>query len=63
MVNIQSELIRKNNNFQALTGREDAYFLYENWLGIADGVRHWSFEGTNSGIGLFVFRFFSSNLL
>lgn len=30
-----------------MTGREDAYFISDNnWLGIADGVSQWSFEGT-----------------
>lgn len=36
----------KDNNFQALTGGEDAYFISgKNWLGIADGVGQWSLEG------------------
>ena len=36
-----------NNNFQALTGKEDAYFVAgQNWLGVADGVGQWSLEGT-----------------
>lgn len=34
-----------NNDFQALTGRRDAYFVGQNWLGVADGVGQWSFEG------------------
>lgn len=30
-----------------MAGREDAYFIFENnWLGVADGVSQWSFEGT-----------------
>ncbi|CAA7401024.1 unnamed protein product [Spirodela intermedia] len=36
---------------QALTGGEDAYFLAcEGWLGVADGVGQWSFEGINAGL-------------
>lgn len=36
----------KNNNDQALTGGEDAYFVAgQNWLGVADGVGQWSLEG------------------
>ncbi|CAN8327257.1 unnamed protein product [Cochlearia groenlandica] len=35
---------------EALAGREDAYFISDyNWLGIADGVSHWSFEGIIKG--------------
>lgn len=35
-----------NNNFQALTVREDAYFISrQNWLAVADGVGQWSLEG------------------
>lgn len=35
-----------DNNFQALTGGEDGYFISgNNWLGVADGVGQWSFEG------------------
>lgn len=34
------------NNFQALTGGHDAYFVAcQNWLGTADGVGQWSLEG------------------
>lgn len=38
----------KSNDVQALAGREDAYFISHNnnWLGVADGVSQWSFEGT-----------------
>ncbi|KAF7842608.1 putative protein phosphatase 2C 62 isoform X1 [Senna tora] len=36
---------------KALTGRDDAYFIArQNWLGVADGVSQWSFEGSNSGV-------------
>lgn len=36
----------KNNNFQVLTGGDDAYFIaFQNWLGVADGVPQWSLEG------------------
>lgn len=36
---------------KALTGGEDAYFILDpNWLGVADGVGEWSFEGINAGI-------------
>ncbi|KAL1215859.1 putative protein phosphatase 2C 62 [Cardamine amara subsp. amara] len=35
---------------KALAGREDAYFISDhNWIGIADGVSQWSFEGINKG--------------
>ncbi|EFH43433.1 hypothetical protein ARALYDRAFT_328389 [Arabidopsis lyrata subsp. lyrata] len=35
----------------ALAGREDAYFIsHHNWIGIADGVSEWSFEGINKGM-------------
>ncbi|KAI9103544.1 hypothetical protein K1719_023167 [Acacia pycnantha] len=35
---------------KALAGREDAYFIAsKNWLGVADGVGQWSFEGNNNG--------------
>ncbi|KAG7545221.1 PPM-type phosphatase domain [Arabidopsis suecica] len=37
--------------FKALAGREDAYFIsHRNWIGIADGVSQWSFEGLNKGV-------------
>lgn len=40
-----------NNNFQALTGREDAYFIsHQNWVAVADGVGQWSPEGILSAI-------------
>ncbi|KAJ4824854.1 hypothetical protein Tsubulata_025220 [Turnera subulata] len=45
-----------NNHFQALTGKEDAYFVDANWLGIADGTGEWSLEGTNA-------RVFASELI
>ncbi|KAJ4820324.1 hypothetical protein LUZ62_032890 [Rhynchospora pubera] len=32
------------------TGGEDAYFVFENWFGVADGVGQWSFEGINAGL-------------
>ncbi|XP_073122319.1 uncharacterized protein [Henckelia pumila] len=36
---------------KVLTGGEDAYFVSgQTWLGIADGVGQWSFEGTNPGL-------------
>lgn len=36
----------KNNKIQVLTGGEDAYFVGgQTWLGVADGVGLWSFEG------------------
>ncbi|KAK7302510.1 hypothetical protein RJT34_13400 [Clitoria ternatea] len=35
---------------KALTGREDAFFSHQNWLAVADGVGHWSFEGSNAGL-------------
>nr|VDC73957.1 unnamed protein product [Brassica rapa] len=39
------------NPNKALAGREDAYFIFENnWLGVADGVSQWSFEGTFKGL-------------
>ncbi|CAH8274470.1 unnamed protein product [Arabidopsis lyrata] len=40
-----------HNPFKALAGREDAYFIsHHNWIGIADGVSEWSFEGINKGM-------------
>lgn len=47
-LSLQKQITRMptNNNFQALAGREDAYFIAStNWLGVADGVGQWSFEG------------------
>ncbi|KAF3528113.1 hypothetical protein DY000_02036668 [Brassica cretica] len=39
------------NPNKALAGREDAYFIFENnWLGVADGVSQWSFEGISEGM-------------
>ncbi|KDP27378.1 hypothetical protein JCGZ_20202 [Jatropha curcas] len=35
---------------KALTGVEDAYFVDQNWLGIANGVGQWSLEGINAGL-------------
>ncbi|CAI9103997.1 OLC1v1002599C1 [Oldenlandia corymbosa var. corymbosa] len=36
---------------KALTGGEDAYFISgKNWLGVADGVGQWSFEGIDPGV-------------
>ncbi|XP_010530608.1 PREDICTED: probable protein phosphatase 2C 62 isoform X2 [Tarenaya hassleriana] len=36
---------------KALAGREDAYFIsHQRWLGVADGVCQWSFEGINAGV-------------
>ncbi|XP_015893518.3 probable protein phosphatase 2C BIPP2C1 isoform X1 [Ziziphus jujuba] len=36
---------------KALTGGENAYFVAcQNWLGVADGVGHWSLEGINAGL-------------
>lgn len=41
----------KNNNCQALTGGENAHFVAcQNWLGVADGVGHWSLEGTSFNV-------------
>lgn len=37
-----------NNNCQALTGGKDAYFVLENWFGVADGVGQWSLAGDYS---------------
>ncbi|XP_028754228.1 probable protein phosphatase 2C 62 isoform X3 [Neltuma alba] len=35
---------------KALAGREDAYFIAcKNWLGVADGLGQWSFEGSSNG--------------
>ncbi|KAL8188994.1 hypothetical protein R6Q57_029514 [Mikania cordata] len=37
--------------FKALTGGNDAYFVAgSKWLGVANGVNKWSFEGTDPGI-------------
>ncbi|KAI3715783.1 hypothetical protein L6452_22770 [Arctium lappa] len=37
--------------FKALTGGDDAYFVAgSKWLGIANGVSQWSFEGTVPGV-------------
>lgn len=45
---------RTNNNFQALTSREDAYFISrQNWFVVADGVGQWSLEGIVSIIFVF----------
>ncbi|RID77545.1 hypothetical protein BRARA_A00449 [Brassica rapa] len=40
------------NPNKALAGREDAYFVSDNdsWLGVADGVSQWSFEGISEGM-------------
>ncbi|KAJ1434946.1 PPM-type phosphatase domain [Sesbania bispinosa] len=36
---------------KALTGREDGYFIsHKNWLAVADGVGHWSHEGSTTGL-------------
>ncbi|KAG7977526.1 hypothetical protein I3843_05G035800 [Carya illinoinensis] len=36
---------------KALTGGGDAYFIaVRNWLGVADGVGHWSLEGVSTGL-------------
>ncbi|EEF28870.1 probable protein phosphatase 2C 62 isoform X2 [Ricinus communis] len=35
---------------KALTGGEDAYFVDQNWLSIADGAGQWSFEGITAGL-------------
>ncbi|XP_071715343.1 uncharacterized protein [Rutidosis leptorrhynchoides] len=36
--------------YKALTGGDDAYFLAgSKWLGVANGVGQWSFEGTDPG--------------
>lgn len=44
-------MIQRNNDFQVLTGGEDAYFIAsQNWLGVADGVGQWALEGTNPGV-------------
>ncbi|KAI3789013.1 hypothetical protein L2E82_01797 [Cichorium intybus] len=37
--------------FEALTGGDDAYFMSSSkWLGVANGVSQWSFEGTDPGV-------------
>jgi serine/threonine protein phosphatase PrpC len=43
-----------NNNFQALTSREDAYIIspQQNWLVVADGVGQWSLEGILSALNV-----------
>ncbi|XP_043721409.1 probable protein phosphatase 2C 71 [Telopea speciosissima] len=35
---------------KALTGGEDAFFITQNWVGVADGVGQWSLEGINAGL-------------
>ncbi|KAL7119420.1 hypothetical protein ACP275_02G061900 [Erythranthe tilingii] len=36
---------------KVLTGGEDAYFIAgQTWLGVADGVGQWSFQGTETGV-------------
>nr|VDD48108.1 unnamed protein product [Brassica oleracea] len=47
---LESGFASLQNPNKALTGREDAYFISDNnWLGIADGVSQWSFEGISEG--------------
>ncbi|WZZ23964.1 hypothetical protein YC2023_007365 [Brassica napus] len=47
---LESGFASFQNPNKALTGREDAYFISDNnWLGIADGVSQWSFEGISEG--------------
>ncbi|TYG80756.1 hypothetical protein ES288_D02G241300v1 [Gossypium darwinii] len=39
------------NPTKAFAGGEDAYFIAcQNWLGVADGVGQWSFEGISVGV-------------
>ncbi|XWS63171.1 hypothetical protein CRYUN_Cryun06bG0073100 [Craigia yunnanensis] len=39
------------NPTKAFAGGEDAYFIAcQNWLGVADGVGHWSLEGISVGL-------------
>ncbi|KAI3774553.1 hypothetical protein L1987_49111 [Smallanthus sonchifolius] len=39
------------HQLKALTGGDDAYFVAgSKWLGVADGVSQWSFEGTDRGV-------------
>ncbi|XP_023634220.1 probable protein phosphatase 2C 62 isoform X2 [Capsella rubella] len=48
---VDSGLASLQSPFKALAGREDAYFIFHhNWIGIADGVSQWSFEGINKGM-------------
>ncbi|XP_010432553.1 PREDICTED: probable protein phosphatase 2C 62 [Camelina sativa] len=48
---LDSGLASLQRPYKALAGREDAYFtIHHNWIGIADGVSEWSFEGINKGM-------------
>ncbi|XP_010447232.1 PREDICTED: probable protein phosphatase 2C 62 isoform X2 [Camelina sativa] len=48
---LDSGLASLQRPYKALAGREDAYFTFHhNWIGIADGVSQWSFEGINKGM-------------
>ncbi|KAF8097078.1 hypothetical protein N665_0296s0059 [Sinapis alba] len=48
---LESGVASLQNPFKALAGREDAYFISDNnWLGVADGVSQWSFEGISEGM-------------
>ncbi|KAL0872666.1 hypothetical protein Bca101_022371 [Brassica carinata] len=48
---LESGFASLQNPNKALAGREDAYFISENnWLGVADGVSQWSFEGISEGM-------------
>ncbi|KAF8047017.1 hypothetical protein N665_3258s0002 [Sinapis alba] len=49
---LESGFASLQNPLKALAGREDAYFISENnnWLGVADGVSQWSFEGISEGM-------------
>ncbi|KAL9224748.1 hypothetical protein vseg_000757 [Gypsophila vaccaria] len=38
------------HSLEALAGGHDAYFVFENWFGVADGVGQWSFGGINKGL-------------
>ncbi|XP_074273256.1 uncharacterized protein LOC141596882 isoform X4 [Silene latifolia] len=35
---------------EALAGGDDAYFVCDNWFGVADGVGQWSFGGIDKGL-------------
>ncbi|KAH9602450.1 hypothetical protein KSS87_003946 [Heliosperma pusillum] len=35
---------------EALAGGDDAYFICDNWFGVADGVGQWSFGGIDKGL-------------
>ncbi|KAJ0252010.1 protein phosphatase 2C 62 [Hirschfeldia incana] len=48
---LESGFASLQNPNKALAGREDAYFISNNnWLGVADGVSLWSFDGISEGM-------------